>query len=303
MDSVAEASRSCGAGPRIPVSWRNCATTRCVGGRPSARDHAVRRTGRRDSQPTKRKCMTDRPHMLYVAWGFRPAVGGGVYRALATANRLAALRWKVTVLTADRETFHRFTGADLTLEERVDPSVEVVRVPFEWPILEADLRKWSKRRAPNPKLWSKWRTKQDQIPFPETGTGRGAHHREGRRPDPREAHKVDLTVATAKPERRLHRGVPAAQEVQRAVRDGLPATRSCWTCFTVTGCTSRTAAQPAGEEAGRVRARDVVRERPDPGLAREALPGPRRQDATVANGFDPDLVPDTHDRGPAGTGR
>ena len=108
--------------------------------------------------------MTDRPHLLYVAWGFPPCRGGGVYRALATANRFAALGWKVTVLTADRDTFFRFTGADLTLEERVDPSVEVVRVPFEWPILEADLRKWSKRRAQNPKLWSKWRTKQDQIP-------------------------------------------------------------------------------------------------------------------------------------------
>ena len=115
--------------------------------------------------------MTDRPHMLYVAWGYPPCRGGGVYRALATANRFAALGWKVTVLTADRETFHRFTGADLTLEERIDPSIEVVRVPFEWPILEADLRKWSKARASNPKLWSKWRTKQDQIPFPETGYG------------------------------------------------------------------------------------------------------------------------------------
>ena len=98
--------------------------------------------------------MTDRPHLLYVAWGFPPCRGGGVYRALATANRFAALGWKVTVLTADRDTFFRFTGADLTLEERVDPSVEVVRVPFEWPILEADLRRWSKRRAANPKLWA-----------------------------------------------------------------------------------------------------------------------------------------------------
>ena len=143
--------------------------------------------------------MTDRPHLLYVAWGFPPCRGGGVYRALATANRFAALGWKVTVLTADRDTFFRFTGADLTLEERVDPSVEVVRVPFEWPILEADLRKWSKRRAQNPKLWSKWRTKQDQIPFPETGYGPWRSVIEKAAERIHKAHKVDLTVATANP--------------------------------------------------------------------------------------------------------
>ncbi len=45
------------------------------------------------------------PHVLYVAWGFPPSRGGGVYRALATANGFARAGFRVTVLTATRETF------------------------------------------------------------------------------------------------------------------------------------------------------------------------------------------------------
>ena len=73
-----------------------------------------------------------RPHLLYVAWGYPPCRGGGVYRALATANAFAQDGWDVTVLTGEREIFQRYTGADLTLEER-RPPVRVVRVPFAWP--------------------------------------------------------------------------------------------------------------------------------------------------------------------------
>ncbi len=151
--------------------------------------------------------------MLYVAWGFPPCRGGGVYRALATANRFAALGWKVTVLTAERGTrSYRFTGADQTLEERVDPSVEVVRVPFDWPLLETDLRRWSKARAANPRVWSKWRTKQDQVPFPEHGVRAVAlGDREGRGADPRrEQDRPD--GRHREPARHVHRGVPPAQE-------------------------------------------------------------------------------------------
>ena len=79
------------------------------------------------------------PHVLYVAWGFPPCRGGGVYRALATANRFAAKGWRVTVLTADRDTFVRYTGADPSLEERIDGRITVVRVPFSWPIHVTDL--------------------------------------------------------------------------------------------------------------------------------------------------------------------
>ena len=51
--------------------------------------------------------MSRRPHLLYVAWGYPPCRGGGVYRALATPNAFAEAGWDVTVLTVDRETFTR----------------------------------------------------------------------------------------------------------------------------------------------------------------------------------------------------
>ncbi|WP_427886612.1 glycosyltransferase [Kribbella sp. GL6] len=241
--------------------------------------------------------MTDRPHLLYVAWGFPPCRGGGVYRALATANRFAALGWKVTVLTADRDTFFRFTGADLTLEERVDPSVEVVRVPFEWPILEADLRRWSKRRASNPKLWAKWRTKQDQIPFPESGYGPWRSVIEKAAERIHRAHKVDLTVATANP----HVAFTAAYHLHKKFQ--VPYVmdyRDAWLLDVFTGDrlhepNSRAARweKKLVESAREVWfVNDPIKE-----WHEKLYPAQASKMHTVANGFDPDLVPDTQDRG------
>lgn len=143
--------------------------------------------------------MATRPHALYIAWGFPPSRGSGVHRALATANGLVEAGFDVTVLTCDRDTFFRFTRADTTLEQRVDPSIEVVRVPFSWPLMERDIRRWDRRRARDPIAWREWRPTQDRREFPETNYGPwrgplvkaalGVHRR---RP-------VDVTVATANP--------------------------------------------------------------------------------------------------------
>ena len=139
------------------------------------------------------------PHVLYVAWGFPSSRGGGVYRALATANGFARAGFRVTVLTATRETFLDFTGADESLEAQVDPSVRVVRIPFDWPVMETDLRAWPPLRAITPRTWRKRQLARDVRDFPEIGYGPWrlplqaaalAIHRE----DP-----VDLCVATANP--------------------------------------------------------------------------------------------------------
>ncbi|MBM7830035.1 glycosyltransferase involved in cell wall biosynthesis [Agromyces cerinus] len=140
-----------------------------------------------------------RPHLLYVAWGFPPARSGGVYRALATANAFAERGWRVTVLTADRETFVRGTGIDPTLEALVHPSITVERIPFASPASQTDIREWSYWRAAAPELWTAAKTRRDWKAFPERGYGawrrpletaaRALHHR-----DP-----VDLTIATANP--------------------------------------------------------------------------------------------------------
>lgn len=164
------------------------------------------------------------PHVLYVAWGFPPCRGGGVYRALATANAFAAQGFRVTVLTADRETFVRFTGTDTSLEAQVDPSIEIVRVPFEWPILETDLRRWSAARAFAPRLWHKRRKQLDTKDFPEVGYGPWKGPLEAAASRIHAADPVDLVVASANPNvdftvaAHLHRtaGVPYVMDYRDA---------------------------------------------------------------------------------------
>ncbi|WP_210424413.1 glycosyltransferase [Gephyromycinifex aptenodytis] len=142
---------------------------------------------------------TRAPHVLYVAWGFPPSRGGGVYRALATANAFARAGYRVTVLTATRETFIKFTGADYSLEEQVDPAVEIVRIPFAWPAMETDVRKWSATRALAPRLWRKQLAKSDVKDFPERNYGPWRRPLEQAAREIHARNPVDLTVATANP--------------------------------------------------------------------------------------------------------
>lgn len=141
----------------------------------------------------------DEPHILYVAWGFPPCRGGGVYRALATANEFAAAGCRVTVLTATAESFERYTGTDPSLLAQLDPRIDVVRVPFVWPAREPDIRTWDLLRAAAPRVWWRLRKRLDLLPFPEYGYG------PWRRPLERaalEVHRrtpVDLVVASANP--------------------------------------------------------------------------------------------------------
>lgn len=232
------------------------------------------------------------PHVLYVAWGFPPSRGGGVYRALATANGFARTGCRVTVLTASRETFIDYTGADFSLEEQVDPSVEVVRIPFAWPAMETDVRKWPALRAWSPKLWRKRQLRLDVKDFPEIGYGPWvrplseaalAIHRR----DP-----VDLCVATANPNvdfmaaEALHRsyGVPYVMDY-----------RDAWMLDVFDGSFLH-------EEGGRVdtleqgllrKAREVwfVNE-PIRAWHQERHPDVASRMHVVANGYDPEFAPD-----------
>ena len=164
------------------------------------------------------------PHVLYVAWGFPPCRGGGVYRALATANGFAQQGFRVTVLTADREAFVRFTGVDVSLEALVDPRVEIVRVPFNWPTLETDVRRWSALRALAPRVWRKVRVRLDKVSFPEVGYGPWRKPLEAAATAIHQKDPVDLVVASANPNvdftvaDRLHRdhGVPYVMDYRDA---------------------------------------------------------------------------------------
>lgn len=139
------------------------------------------------------------PHVLYVAWGFPPGRSGGVYRALATANAFAAGGFRVTVLTAARETFERHTGIDPSLEALLDPSIEVARVPFTWPYPVTDRSEWSRVRRLSPRLWWRARVLLDQISFPEKVYGRWRRPLERAAAAVHRRNPVDLVVATANP--------------------------------------------------------------------------------------------------------
>ncbi|MGM7672161.1 glycosyl transferase [Microbacterium sp. A93] len=139
------------------------------------------------------------PHLLYVAWGYPPSRGSGVYRAWATANAFAEAGWRVTVLTVPREIFEMSTGVDLSLEAKIHPSIRIIRVPFRSGAFVNDLRDWSRFRAVAPELWNGFHARRGQKAFPERNYG-------GWRPVLEDAARkihaetpVNLTIGTANP--------------------------------------------------------------------------------------------------------
>lgn len=143
--------------------------------------------------------VTTPPHLLYVAWGYPPSRGSGVYRAWATANAFAQAGWRVTVLTVPREVFEMSTGVDLSLEAQIDPSIEIVRLPFSSGAFMNDLREWSWLRAHTPEIWNTIQAWRGGRAFPERNYG-------GWRPvledAARRIHRenpVDLAIGTANP--------------------------------------------------------------------------------------------------------
>jgi glycosyltransferase involved in cell wall biosynthesis len=159
-----------------------------------------------------------------VAWGFPPGRSGGVYRALATANAFAADGFKVTVLTAQRETFEQHTGVDTSLEDLVHPDIEVIRLPFSWPYAVTDRSQWPLLRRLVPRVWRKVRVWLDQVPFPEKVYGPWRRPLERAAAEIHARTPVDLVVATANPNvdfaaaRFLHRtaGVPYVMDYRDA---------------------------------------------------------------------------------------
>lgn len=139
------------------------------------------------------------PHVLYVAWGFPPSRGSGVYRALATANMLVDLGCQVTVITADRQTFVRSTGVDETLEALVHPSIDVVRVDFEWPHFQREIDQWPRERAQDPAGWLETWNAAAVAPFPEVRYGAWFPRISAAAEKVHADRPVDLVIATANP--------------------------------------------------------------------------------------------------------
>jgi len=122
-----------------------------------------------------------------------------MYRALATANAFAHHGWKVTVLTATRDTFERLTGSDPESEKFIDPRVRVVRIPFVPERDETDLRKWSRARLFSPRLWDYVQWQLSGRDFPELGYGMWKRPLVAAAEQIHREYPVDLTVGTANP--------------------------------------------------------------------------------------------------------
>lgn len=232
-----------------------------------------------------------RPHVLYVAWGFPPSRGGGVYRALATANAFAAAGFRVTVLTATRETFLRYTGADFSLEEQINPDIDIVRIPFSWPALETDVRRWPAVRVFAPDKWRERQRKADLKDFPETGYGPWRRPLEKAALGIHARTPVDLVVASANP----NVDFMAADVLNR--RHGVPFVmdyRDAWMLDVFEGGLLH-------EEGGREDQleRDLLRRAREVWFVNEPIrawhakrhPEVASRMYVVANGYDPDFAP------------
>lgn len=239
------------------------------------------------------------PHVLLVAWGFPPARGGGVYRALAVSTAFAQAGAKVTVLTAEREVFERYTGLDEGLEQHVHPAVEVRRLPFDWPAREADRAKWPLSRRVAPPVWWRVRKLLDRIPFPEPAYGPWRPSLEAAAMDVHAEQPVDLVVATANP----YVDLVAADVLHR--RHGVPYVidyRDAWQLDVFSGRRTHRRGGRVDRLEGRVMAaaREVwfVNDR-----IRQWHAGQHPEAAdrmrVVANGLDPAFAPGPRLEGPA----
>lgn len=238
------------------------------------------------------------PHLLYVAWGFPPCRGSGVYRALATVNAFAANGWDVTVLTCEREIFFRYTGADPALEDLVHPNVEIRRIAFDWPALDPDIAHYSAFRALAPRLWARYRVRRDRVAFPERGYGPWRSRLERAAEAIHAEHPVDLTLATANPNVtftaawRLHRrhAVPYVMDY-----------RDAWSLDVFSG---RRLVEP-GSRAGQWEAKLLASARevwfvnePLRAWHMEHYPGTAARMHVVSNGYDAQFAPEPASRYP-----
>lgn len=138
-------------------------------------------------------------HVLYVAWAFAPHQGPGVYRPLATVAELVRAGHRVTVLTADLDTFDLIIGGDRTLLDDVADSVRVVRVAMD--PLERDplLNRWPNARIRRPKRWAA-RVRDDQTQsFPELVYSTWQPRAEAAAARIHEVDPIDLVIATGNP--------------------------------------------------------------------------------------------------------
>ncbi|CNE15474.1 Uncharacterised protein [Mycobacterium tuberculosis] len=109
-----------------------------------------------------------RPRLLYLAFFFPPSRASGVYRPRATANRLVADGWDVTVFAAPLSFLYGTIGSvDEKLMETIDPRITLVRPPLNPFLWQTDLREYSRLRGTFPQLAQSMYTWGQEHVFPE----------------------------------------------------------------------------------------------------------------------------------------
>lgn len=138
-------------------------------------------------------------HILYIAWGFPPHRGPGAYRPLATVNELTRRGHRVTVLTADLDTFDLVVGADHSLLDRVAGGVTIRRVPFPPATRDPLVNRWPSRRAADPRGWRESEVERLGGLFPDPPYASWLPTASAAAARIHETDPVDLTIATGNP--------------------------------------------------------------------------------------------------------
>ncbi|WP_227463347.1 glycosyltransferase [Nocardioides lijunqiniae] len=230
--------------------------------------------------------------MLFLAFGFPPALKSSTYRLRAMGNGFAAAGWDVTVVNAARPLWEDEFGLDESLLEGVDPAIRVVELPLRRADLETDIRAFSEERALHPGRWLRQWREQNLESFPEPTFGGWRDELEAAVLALHDETPFDLVVVSCvpyvllAPALRLHeeRGVPFAVDF----RDG-------WTVDVINGGTAVEDDSP--EAAWERRALEAavslwVVNDPIAEHYRTRYPELAAKVRVVRNGFDRDSVPD-----------
>ena len=238
--------------------------------------------------------------MLYLAFYFPPTRASGVYRAVATANAMAAGGWDVTVMTPPREFFEEYLrSSDPSLEAAVREDVRVERVPLAgnmpW---ERDIRRFGRVRKLSPPVAAlgyrelrRWTVDEPYALWIPTVVARALAMRPRRH--------FDLVLATGNP----FASFVAAWAVGRALK--IPYVldyRDAWTLELF----SEQPRYPADDPVWRWEER-VLRGAAEAVFVNEPLrrwhqaryPFAADRMTVVPNGWDPQLLDDLPDRPPA----
>jgi len=239
------------------------------------------------------------PHLLYVAYGFPPAVKSGAYRMRAVANAFARRGWHVTVLSLADSAWDRESGTDETLLAGI--SENIVRFPVNAvrEDLEPDIRLYSELRARSPKEWRKQFMADSAKDFPEPVFGGWREAYEEAALAVHNQTPVDFTLVSPQPNvqltaaLRLHEqhGIPYAVDF----RDG-------WSLDVVAGVEAFgfDSAEGLWEQRAVLGATQVwFVNSPIRDFYARRYPTARERMRVVRNGFDPDLTDHESFKGPA----